>query len=186
MNQSGRMNWILIAVLLVIILGLLVTLLLVIENGREPARPDSPSTTESTPDAQTGTSEQLEIERIEEQGDSVVVITNFCRVKYPYAFSDLVQVEQINSDEKVALRFYAVINGKRMDLYELVFGGEGNLQVGALIRPYVLEPMLVYAEIFSEPSDLKEDERIAFIAARETFDDVVNSLQENELFVPVA
>lgn len=186
MNQSGKMNWILIAVLLAIILGLLVTLLLIVDNGQGPEQPESPSATESTPNNPTENTQQLEILRIEEQGESVVVITNLCRVKYPYAFSDLIQVEQINSDEKVALRFYAVINGKRAELYELAFGGQGNLQVGALMRPNVAEPMLVYAEIFAAPSDLKEDERIAFIAAQETFNDVVNSLQDNEMFVPMA
>lgn len=182
MSQSGKMNWILIAVLLAVIFGLLVTLLLVMDHGQGPAQPQSSSGTESTPDVQTGIGDQLEIQRIEEQGDVVVVTTNYCRVTYPYAFSDLVQVEQINSDEKVALRFYAVVSGKRMELYELVFGGEGSAPLGMLILNGKALPLT--ANFYKPAADISENDRIAFVAAQETFNDVALSLEDNAHFTP--
>ena len=108
MNGTGKINWILIVVLLTVILALLTILAANMDAG-QPADPGQPpATTESTPQ------QTLEILSIVEDNEQVTVTTNVCVVKYPYAFSDLVRVEAVNTDEKTALLFAANLDGVKI------------------------------------------------------------------------
>lgn len=177
MNQYGKINWILIAVLAAIIVVLAAALLI---NGNNPEKPAAPGETSST--TQTLPSDALVIESVIERGEEVVVTTNYCTVTFPYAFSDLVKVEAVNTKDKIALQFFALIDGVDHKLYELNFGGEGTMKIGYL--HFAQRMVNVYGTVYTPDSSLTGDNRLAFIAAQETFNEVAFSLTENEHFTP--
>jgi hypothetical protein len=180
MDRLGRFYWVLIGFLVAIIIVLLVLLVGSLDNKQNPIEE------EQTPHTQvTQPSEKiLTVKSVEEQGNMIVVYTNYCQIKYPYAFADLINVEAINSNEKTSLLFTVLLDGKKMNIYELTFGGEGSISVGEITLIPGQAPVNVYATFYESGTDLNEDMRIAFFAAQETFNDVAASLGENMNFVP--
>ena len=164
-------------------------------SGTAPTEPTTlptePTTAPTEPTEPTDPTEPtrklLTIDRIEEVGDTVVVTTSYGQLKFPYAFTDMIKVEAINDDvlNSATLLFYLQINEKHCNLYAVTFGGEGSDPVGAMDLGEGLEPVLVYVNVYGQPSGLTDGERQAFIATQETFNDVMTSLQEGENFVPV-
>ena len=179
MNKFGKINWALTAVLLAIILGLLILLLVMMDGGKPADLQQNPGTTESASSAQG----VLDILSITDDHQMVTVTTNFCSVKYPYAFSDLVRVETVNEDAKTALLFTAYINGVKTNIYELVFGGQSGTKVGDLAVDG--ETVGVFVVFYPAVPGQDESSRLAFIAAQETINDVTASLRENGNFTPV-
>ncbi len=176
-NGAGRNLWsqrnllvlscILLAAALVILAVSLGIML-----GQEPA-----------PEGQTGQQiGKLTIESIEEQGDKMVVTTSYCQVKYPYAFSDLIQVEAVNDAQGARLVFFATIEGTRADLYSLCFGETDNILLGTL--KVGGNTVTVSTELFQAGQGLDKDLQYVFVAAQETFNDVAASLSENGNFTP--
>lgn len=138
---------------------------------------------ESEPEGQEGQQiEKLVIESVEEQGDQMVVSTSYCQVKYPYAFSDLIQVEAVNHEGGARLVFFATIEGQRADLYALCFGEAGNVPMGTL--KIGENTLAVSTKLFQAEQGLDKDLQYVFVAAQETFNDVAASLRENEKFTP--
>lgn len=214
MDRSGKLYLIIIAVLLALVLVLLLLLVnnstVIVEkeptvstqvpmatepSGTAPTEPTTlptePTTAPTEPTEPTDPTEPtrklLTIDRIEEVGDTVVVTTSYGQLKFPYAFTDMIKVEAINDDvlNSATLLFYLQINEKHCNLYAVTFGGEGSDPVGAMDLGEGLEPVLVYVNVYGQPSGLTDGERQAFIATQETFNDVMTSLQEGENFVPV-
>lgn len=181
MNVYGKSKWTLIIALLAVVLVLLMILVIGLDNGK--FSPETEQTPEQSTSAEAG-SNGLEILDIQEEKNDVIVTTSYCVVKYPYAFSDLVQVETINRDEKTALCFYTVLNETKMPLYELVFEGMANIPLGTITVGKSV--MGVSAIVHAPATTLEGDVRLAFVAAQETFHDVVLSLEENANFVPTA
>lgn len=139
---------------------------------------------ESAPGGQAGQQiGKLVIESVEEQGDQMVVSTSYCQVKYPYAFSDLIQVEAVNEEKGAALVFFSVIEGVRTDLYTISFGGTADIQLGTL--KVGADTVAVRAQICKADEKLDQELQYVFVAAQETFNDVVASLSENSSFTPV-
>ena len=190
MDKVGKYMWIIIAVLLAVILFLLILLVGNLEKARQPVIQEEPGTSVSTPTSEPSGPNQndvpgsLTIGSITEQGDVVIVNTNYCQIKYPYAFSDLVQVEAINQGERSVLLFTAYLNGSKVKLYELSFGDQGGMKVGTL--SFGQNAVDVHATIYEPIPGQDEGSRIAFIAAQETFNDVASSLLDNANFVPAA
>ena len=180
MNTYGKLNWALIVALLAVVLVLLIVLVAGLDNGKLSAETErEPGQATSEP-----VSGGLEVLSIQEQDAQVIVTTSYCVVKYPYAFSDLVQVETINQDEKASLRFYTVLDETKLYLYELVFDGTGSIPLGTITVGQKV--MGVSAVIHQPGATLEGDVRVAFVAAQETFNDVVLSLKDNSNYVPTA
>ena len=183
MYRYGKLNWIVIAALLAVIVVLLVLLIGNLEKPQPPVDQDKNPSTEVTQPSEPQEI-HLEIEKVEEQADVVVVTTNYCEIKYPYAFSDLVKVEAVNDDGIMSLLFVAQIEESKIKLYELFLGGEKGMHIGSLTLSQGQGPVDVYAVIYEADANVNADNRITFIAAQETFNDVMVSLMENENFVP--
>ena len=136
--------------------------------------------TESTPGETTVyNGNELLVESVKEQEDIVLVNTTYVTVKYPYAFSDLMSVEAETFEDYAVLEFGAIINDTTHKVYTLYFNGEEGMPLGTLERNG--ETYVVTAQ-FHDASGVSEDNMITFFAAQETFNDVVNSLSENEGF----
>ena len=184
MDRLGKFYWMLIGFLLAIIIVLLVVLVGNLDKQSTMGGEYTPQNQVTQP-GDLGKS-ALIIKNVEEQGDMIVVNTSYCQVKYPYAFSDMIQVEAINSDEKTALLFTVLLNGQKANIYELTFGGEGVIPVGEITLTPGQAPVSVYATFYEHDVGLSEELRIAFFAAQETFNDVATSLGENMNFVPAS
>ena len=177
MNSYGRINWLPVIAVLAVIFVILMVVVIGLDNRQAPDVSAGSQPTESGV-------EQLTVLSIKDQDDNVLVTTNYCAIKYPYSMSDLVQVETVNEDDRATLRFYTTLNGTKMPLYELIFGGREEMQVGSItVGQYTLP---VFVVIHEAMPGLDDSSRIGFIAAQETINDVMVSLKENTNFVPAA
>ena len=181
-NRIRKFYWMLVGFLLAVIVVLLV---LLIGNLNNMQNSTEPGQTPSTQPSETGENHWT-IYSISEQGSQVVVTTNFCQLKYPYAFSDLIKVEAITEGNTMSLQFSAIIDGESHKLYVLTLGGQGDLFVCSLTVTPGQAPIRVHGTLYQPGPELSEDGRFAFVAAQETFHDVVVSLQENMSFMPAA
>lgn len=174
--MNGRINWIPIIAVLIAIFVILMVVVTNLDNRNinDPA--------DGQQSSQTAAMEPLSVLTVTDQGDQVIVATNYCAVKYPYAMSDLVQVETVNEDNKATLRFYTTLNSMKMPLYELVFGGQEELLLGTITVGSRELP--VYVVIHEVSPTLDDSSRFAFVAAQETLNDVTTSMKENSNFVP--
>lgn len=176
-----------VSVVLGVVLVLLIVLLVCLGSGKKPgvAVPDSTESIVTAPAQTTPTEEtlpkmkELLVESVEEQEDIVLVNTTYVTVNYPYAFSDIVSVEAQTFEDSAVLEFGAIIHDTTHKAYALFFNGEEGMPVGTLLLDG--ETYVVTAQ-FYDASGISEDSMITFYAAQETFNDVVNSLSENEGF----
>ncbi|MBE6959778.1 MAG: hypothetical protein E7448_03520 [Ruminococcaceae bacterium] len=176
MNFHGKINWVPVIAVLAVIFVILMVIVVGLDN-RNASNPG-----DGNQNSQPSGIEPLTVLTVTDQGDKVIVATNYCAIKYAYSMSDLVQVETINEDNKAILRFYTVLNGTKMPLYEMVFGGQEGIPLGSVtVGKHTLQ---VYMVIHESMPGLDDSSRIAFIAAQETINDVASSLKENSNFVP--
>ena len=125
----------------------------------------------------------LSLVALEEQGEDMRVSTSWCDVKYPTAFADVIRVEAVSENNVAELRFHAVIQGAEYAAFSLVFGGEGDMPVGALVLPNG-ETVTVGVRMHPTPEELDENNQITFFATQEMFNDVEASLRENTGYTP--
>lgn len=119
---------------------------------------------------------ELNIQSITEQEDTMVVLTTYGTVKYPFAFSDILSVEAKNFDSYASLEFSVLIDEKSVLLYALLFNGTEGMPVGTLQvdgETYEVTSQLYDAE------DVSDDDMVTIYAVQETFNDVLSSLSEN-------
>lgn len=160
------------------VLVLLIVVLACLNQGKGPENV-GPGANEDTMAGATSSVKELLVESVTEQGDAVIVVTTYGTVKYPYAFSDLISVEAETFADHAALDFLAEIEGEKHKLYTLTFHVEEGMVVGTLEIDG--ETYLVTAQ-FHGAAGLSDDSMVTFYAAQETFNDVVNSLSDNEGF----
>lgn len=159
-------------------------------GGKEAAEQTTqgPETTAPSMEASTATEEpektQLAVDSIEEQGDTMMVNTPFCVLKYPFAFADLIQIEALNNGDAAELVFSANLDLSAYRLFTLTFGGSGDILLGTMMLPDREEAVEVYATLYQIDETLSADFVNTFNAAQECFNDVVVSLMENEGFTP--
>lgn len=122
---------------------------------------------------------ELLVQNVTKQDNMVLVETTYGTVRYPFAFSDIMSVEAENHGNYAALEFSAMIDGETYKLYTLYFNSEDGVPVGTL--RYDSETYVVTAE-FHDASGISDLNMVTFYAAQETFNDVINSLSENENF----
>lgn len=138
--------------------------------------PDLPAqTTQATePEKPLGA---LSIEDIYRQGSSMLVKTSYLDLEFPYAFSDVIFVEAVNENGVAALKFSTKTATMDEPLYTIWFGGTVGEAIGTYAGKF---PVTV--EFFSLPKNLSEDDQGTFKATQETFNDVLQSMHENENF----
>lgn len=129
--------------------------------------------TETTPET------LLQILSSEEQGEYVVVTTNYCTVRYPFAFSDLIRVAAESGDRE-ALTFSVLIGDTAVDMFAIYFDDSGAIDLGSVTVDEDGQIRALTADIWTVPDILDEDGRNTYLAAQESFNDVVASLAENE------
>lgn len=171
-----------VTVALSVVLVLLVIVLMCLGRGEKPEKVE-PGTTEGTM-APTVAEEvsnvkELLVESVTERDDAMLVVTTYGTVKYPYAFSDLMTVEAETFKDYAVLEFGATIDGTVHKLYSLIFNGEEGFPVGTLL---VDGETYVVTALFHDVSGIGDDDMVTFYATQETFNDVVNSLSENQGF----
>ena len=127
--------------------------------------------------------QKLKVLSTVEQGEQVIVTTTYGTFSYPYAFSDLLVFEAVADSEDEKLDFYADVNDKKLHLFTLWFGGSEGFAVGTLKHPESGESVTVSVVFGEEPEGLSEDELISYYAAKELFNDIEQSLAENEGYV---
>lgn len=164
------------------ILVLLIAVLLILGRDKAPEEVVPGTTTEAPVTEIRSNVKAMLVESIQEEGDTVIVQTTYGTVKYPYAFSDLVIVEAQTFENHAVLEFKAELDGTEYKLYTLTFAldrGEEGIPVGEL--PVDGKTYVVTA-LFHDVTGLDDDNMVTFYAVQETFNDVVNSLSENEGF----
>ena len=179
-----------VCIVLGVVLALLIVLLVCLDHDKAPemSMPENTEAAATTP-TEEATEEITEavpegkallVESVEEEEDTVIVVTTYVTVKYPYAFSDLMSVEAQTFEDHAALEFGANIGQTTYKAYTLYFNGsEEGMPVGTLQLDG--ETYVVTAQ-FHDVTGLGKDDMTTFYAAQETFNDVVNSLAENEGF----
>jgi len=174
-NSAQRNRLMIICVVLGVVLALLIVMAVCLSQNKTPGN----DKTDDTTAAGTSGMKELLVESVTEQKDAVLVVTTYGTVQYPYAFSDLLSVEAETFEEYAVLDFSATIDGAVHKLYKLIFNGEEGVPIGTLQNDG--ETYVITAE-FYEMSGVSGDAVITFNAAQETFNDVVNSLFDNEGF----
>ena len=167
-----------VIVALSVVLAMLLGVLVYLDQGKAPEKVE-PGTTEGSMAGETSKMKELLVQSVTEQKDTVLVVTTYGTVKYPYAFSDLISVEAETFENHAVLEFGAMIDGTVHKLYTLIFNGEEGTMVGTL--PVDGETYVVTVQ-FHDASGIGDNSMVTFYAAQETFNDVVNSLSENEGF----
>lgn len=125
---------------------------------------------------------ELTVNAVLEQENQVRVQTSYGTVCFPFAFSDVIQVEAKNLGSAAALCFYAKIDGDTHKLLTLWFNRDEHIPIGSLLVDG--KEVSVTAELFDVPFGLDQGERNTFLAAQECFNDIVVSLYEIEGFTP--
>ena len=147
---------------------------------------ETETTVETDTSGETGDEQAaLTVDTVEQDGDMMVVTTSYCTVKYPFAFSDIIQVEAVQHNGKDALMFQALLGDGVYSLFCFVFDGTEGVPVGTLTLEDGTEVMLML-EIFEASTAMEGSFLNTFYAAQETLNDVIGSLMEIEEFVPAA
>ncbi len=124
----------------------------------------------------------LSIMSITEDGDWIVVETTYGVLRYPFAFSDVIEVEAFNEGETSQLRFYTKIEGQKIKNYTIHYNDNEGTAFGTLKKEKKIPLSVVFEE---PPAELQEDWKTTFYAVQETFNDVLKSMEENEKFFGV-
>lgn len=125
---------------------------------------------------------RLSIETTTQNGDWITVKTSFINFRYPFAFSDIIEVETYNEGLSSQLRFYANIDGKKLLNYVIYFNSNEGISCGTL---KLQGEIPVSVEFEKAPKKLSEDWLNTFYAVQETFNDVLKSMEENKAFISI-
>lgn len=125
----------------------------------------------------------LAVTDTQEQEDWVVVTTSYCTLKFPFAFSDMLQVTAAAEEE--SLYFTAKLGDTEQTVFVIRFGGEGTVELGQLRLPVTEATVSVRADLLPLPEDLPQEHHGSYYAVQEVFNDVIASMAENENFTPV-
>jgi hypothetical protein len=174
-QKKTRLALILLCCVLAAVLVALVCVVIGMDNKEKPEDRETSSAVASTVPVK-----KLVVEQMDEQGDMVILTTNYGVIKYPYAFSDLIHIETETFDYHAQMDFSAQINGKVVRLYTLLFNSGEGIPVGTLQVDGV--DYSVTALLHEIDDSVSDENRITFFAAQETFNEVVTSLGENEGF----
>lgn len=138
-----------------------------------------------SPSGGTGPLPALSIDSVVESGEMVDIHTSYCDLQIPYAFSDLVKVRAVNDGEVKTLQFYMQLNEQEYSLFDLIFNGTGGIRLGDIKAPDRDSTIPVFAKIGEDENLVEGENRTTYLAARDCFNDVVVSLNNNKEFTPL-
>lgn len=127
----------------------------------------------------------LTIDQIEEQGETVKIDTSYMDMKYPFAFSDLIHVRANDGEAIKKLEFFTVLEGNEYRLFDIILGGSEGIRLGDVKVPDRSATVPVFAKLYTEGEDLADELKRSYAAAQECFNDVAQSLHENEGYSPM-
>lgn len=125
---------------------------------------------------------ELKIESVEEQEEIVLITTSYGTMSYSSAFSELIGTDVYFGDGTGCIMFSARVGGGNQTVYSLLFNNESGIDVGMLKLDGVESPIRVSVVFYEAPAALAGDDLISYLAAQETFNDIVVSLNKNEGF----
>lgn len=157
-----------------------IVLLLVFSGDKEAEDELIVHDIESTQESAATQHPALTLLERKEHDDVVELVTSYCTLSFPYAFSDLVVEEVVDEDGRIAIDFYAALGGSKYPIYTISFSGEGEIPLGSIEVDG--ETFEMTAKFFEDAADLQGDDVISFHAAQETFNDVWHSLEANGNF----
>lgn len=109
-------------------------------------------------------------------GDKMVISTKYGDISYPYAFSDVIKVNEL--DEGKSFVFIVATNDFSSEIYKICFEADEGTYLGK-----TLEEKTVSIKVYDVPEEIREDSLTTFYAAQETLNDVIASIYEWEGFV---
>lgn len=125
---------------------------------------------------------ELEIYTTTEDDGWVIVSTSYGDFRYPYAFSDIMSVKAVNQEDSSQLGFFFQIEDIEEMIYTIHYNNEIGVSLGNLTLKNYSESIPVFVE-FGQPSEIiQKDFLDSFYATRDTFNDVVTFMCENESF----
>ena len=127
----------------------------------------------------------LTVDKVEEQGESVIISTSYARLKFPFAFCDLIHVRANDGQHVKQLEFYTVLEGKEYRLFDVILGGSQGIRLGDLKVPGRSDTVPVFAKLYDADPNLEQDMLLSFRAAQECFNDIAQSLHDNEGYTPM-
>jgi hypothetical protein len=100
------------------------------------------------------------------------------------AFCDLLVIREENDSSCAQLDFFALIGEKEAKLFTVFFGKEEGAPVGTLKLADWEEELSVTAVFYDDTEGLDENSQFTYYALKETFNDIVQSLEKNAGFTP--
>lgn len=175
----------------VVLLAVVVLILAVVAIGLGEMRGDLPaeqnpvstegnSQTDSATEVTLPARKELTIDSLEQQGDMMVLKTSYGTMKYPFAFSDLVEVEAVNREMQASLEWFALIGEEEYPIFTLTFNGNDGEMIGTMVIDADKPAEQVCMLFFTADEKLEEAELQTFYAVQEIINDVIASLPDNE------
>lgn len=127
---------------------------------------------------------ELTLLEVTEQGDTVLVSTTYGQFEYPVAFCDLLVIREDNDSSCAQLDFFALIGEREAKLFTVFFGKEEGAPVGTLKLADWEEELSVTAVFYDDTEGMDENSQFTYYAVKETFNDIVQSLEKNAGFTP--
>ncbi len=121
----------------------------------------------------------LSVMSVTESGEWMIVKTSYITLRYPFAFSDIIDVEAYNDESVSQLRFYSNLDGKKILNYVIYFNSDEGIPCGTI---KLNGEIPVSVELKDVPRKLSKDWASTYYAVQETFNDVLKSMKENSNF----
>ncbi len=181
-------------VAIILVLMIVVVIMLCAKGGEDPESSDSSNIpaqsdapiTEPPIASEPLNSEvnipELKIESLEEQEQIVLITTSYGTMSFSSAFSELIGTDVYFGDGTGCIIFSARVGGENQTVFSLLFNNESGIDVGTLKLDGVETPIRVSVVFYDPPASIAGDDLISFLAAQETFNDIVVSLEKNEGF----
>ena len=120
------------------------------------------------------------------ENEDMMIETPYCTLSIPYAFSELVSVEENNEDSVVSYTFRAELETEPVPVYTVYFVPSGIEKEGIAFGVLKTddEEISILFEAYEPDKSLSEEDLESFYSAQETINDVFQSLREAPGFSP--
>ena len=123
---------------------------------------------------ETGVIDDKMIFNISEQNHMVIVATEYGKIQYSFAMSDVIRIVPIRYSDHASFEFRGILGDEEALLYTLWIGKDQGTPAGfATDRSGNLHE--TYFEMAKAPKGLQESDRNTFYAAQETINDVLST-----------
>lgn len=178
----SKVGLIVICCILTLVLAALIAVAVGMTTDRAQETPDETQKgNETQSDLIVGSMDEMVIYAIEEREDVMYVTTSYGAFSYPYAFSDLLVIEEVNQDSCVGLIFSAFLEEKYEQVYTLWINSNQGMQAGSLHRED--KTYRVSIEMYEAREDMSEIYISTYYAVQETLNDVLQSMEAGGDFV---